>query len=97
MSSPGTPSTSSKVPLTPSQALPLVLQPKLGGIVSRKYLWTGGRPLSNFLGTLQTVPRSPYCHHLQDPSEAHKQLKNKTLIHINDLESTKNFCKMRKN
>ena len=51
MSSPGTPSTLSKVPLTPSQAPPSVLQPKLGGIVSGKYPRMGGRPLPNFLGT----------------------------------------------
>ena len=56
----------------------------------------GGRPLPNFLGTLQMVLRSLRCYHLQDPSEAHKQLKTKTVISINDLESTKKFLRDKK-
>ena len=39
------------------------------------------------------VLRSPHCYHLQDPSAAHKQLKTKTVIPINDLESTKKFLR----
>ena len=34
-----------------------------------------------------------YCYHLQDPSDAHKQLKTKTIIPINNLESTKIFLR----
>ena len=56
----------------------------------------GGRHLPNFLGTSQTVPRSPHCYHLQDPSAAHKQLKTKTVIPINDSESTKKFSRDKK-
>ena len=39
------------------------------------------------------VPRSPHCYHLQDPLEAPKQLKTKTVLPINDLESTKKFSR----
>ena len=39
------------------------------------------------------VLRSPHCYHLQDLSEAHRQLKTKTIIPINDLESTKKFLR----
>ena len=39
------------------------------------------------------VLRSPHCYQIQDPSEAHKQLKTKTIIPINNSESTKNFLR----
>ena len=44
------------------------------------------------MATTRTVPRSAHCYHLQDPSEAHKQLKAKTMIPLtNDAMTTKKF------
>ena len=52
--------------------------PQLGGL-NGIHLWTGGRPTDvTFTATTRTVPRSPYCYQLQDPTEAHKALKQKT-------------------
>ena len=42
------------------------------------------------MATTRTVLRSAHCYHLQDPSEAHKQLKTRTMIPLtNDSMTTK--------
>ena len=45
------------------------------------YPWTGGKPIdSTFTNTHWTQPNSPYCCHLQNPTEAHKQMAAKISI-----------------
>ena len=52
---------------------PTPMKLKLGGLTG-VYPWTGGKPInSTFSNRQQTQPYSPYCYHLQNPTEAHKQ------------------------
>ena len=41
-----------------------------------------------------TVPESPNCYRFQDPTEAHKQLKSKTVIEQGDSEMAKDEKEM---
>ena len=68
--------------------LPPLIPPKLGAIMNHHHPWTGGKPTADFSAMTRTIPRSAHCYHLQDPSEAHKQLKSKTTILLsNDLDT----------
>ena len=71
---------------------PLVTKPILGTVTGGKHPWTGEKPNPGFMATTRTVLRSAHCNHLQDPSEAHKQLKTKTMIPLtNNATTTKKF------
>ena len=64
-------------------------RPNLGGL-NGIHPWTGGRPTDiTFTATTRTVPRSPYCYQLQDPTEAHKALKQKTTIVDSESDARK--------
>ena len=79
-------------PTPPSTLMPSITKPILGAVTGGKHPWTGGKLDPGFMATTQTIPRSAHCYHLQDPSEAHKQLKTKTMIPLtNDSMTTKKF------
>ena len=91
MSAPTTPPPRPPPPPTP-RVVAAPTRPRLGGLTGI-HPWTGGRPTdTNFQATTRTVPRSPYCYQLQDPTEAHKALKNKTTI-INSDSDTRKFTR----
>ena len=77
---------------TTTTMMPGPTKPKLGDITRGIHPWTGGKPDPSFGNTTRTVPQSVYCYHLQAPTDAHKQLKTKTMITLTgDSESIESF------
>ena len=80
-----------RIHLDPSLCLLLtqpLIPPKLGAIMNQHHPWTGGKPTADFSAMTRTVPRSAHCYHLQEPSEANKQLKSKTTILLSNDSDT---------
>ena len=85
---PATPPRRGTTPGLPT-GLPPPIPPNLGAITNCCHPWTGGKPTADFSAMTRTIPRSAHCNHLQDPSEAHRQLQSKTTIPLsNDLDTT---------
>ena len=61
--------------------------------MSGKHPWTGGEPTDvTYMATKHALPQSIHYYHLQEPTEAHKQLKTKNvIITFSDSEDPKNF------
>ena len=77
------------VPLPP----PTPTKLKLGGLTG-VYPWTGGKPIDSTFSNIQrTQPCSPYCYHLQDPTETHKQMAAKISIDSHGKKEPKWFTK----
>ena len=65
--------------LPPPPLPPSVIIPTLGSITHSIHPLMGGAPKTISLhDTSRTVPRSMYCYHFQDATEAPKQLKIET-------------------
>ena len=79
---------------TPAPALmPMpVAKPTLGEVTNGLYPCTGGMSNAAFMATTRMVRRSTHCYHLQQPTEAHKQLKMKmTISFYSDTDTSNQF------
>ena len=83
---------------TTTTMTPCPTKPKLGDITGGIHPWTAGKPDPSFANITRTVPQSAYCYHLQAPTDAHKQLKTKTMITLTgNSESIQKFSCDEKN